>query len=108
MSIVGVLDQEENLEMMLQLDKDHPVHVVETDGNSSSMLGGVAQIGVGFNHACALKITGKIFCWGEGHRGRLGDNDTTIHSEDYPVSVVTSFYDSTPHGLGNSFTCETE
>ena len=89
-------------------NKDHPVHVVETNGTPSSMFSDVVQIGVGFNHVCALKSTGKIFCWGQGHRGRLGDNDITIHSVGYPVSVVTSFHDTTPHDLGNDFICTTD
>ena len=87
-------------------NKDHPVHVVETDGNSSSMLSDVVQIGSGYNHTCALKKTGKALCWGNGEHGPLGDNEIASHSVDHPVSVVTSSSDANPYELGNFTICK--
>ena len=89
-------------------NKDHPVHVVRTDGDSTSMLSDVVQIGAAHSHTCALKSSGKIFCWGRGDGGRLGDNDLTDHSVDHPVSVVTSASGTTPHVLGDDILCKTD
>ena len=89
-------------------DKDHPVHVVETNGDPTSMLSDVAQIGGGQYHICAIKSSKKIFCWGIGQGGRLGDNNSGTHSVDHPVNVVTSSSDTTPHELGNDLTCKTD
>ena len=88
--------------------KRYPVHVVETDGNPSSMLSDVAQVEAGLHHSCVLKITGKIFCWGEGKSGSLGDNDIAVHAVDHPVSVVTSSSDATPLTLGGVVICKND
>ena len=89
-------------------NKDHPVHVVRTNGDSSSMLSDVVQIGAAHSHTCALESTGKIFCWGRGDGGRLGNNDLTAHSVDHPISVVASASNTTPHVLGNDVLCTTD
>lgn len=36
-------------------------------------LSGVAHIGLGEGHACALTTTGEVWCWGESLRYQLGD-----------------------------------
>ena len=88
--------------------KDHPVHVVETENYPASMLSDVAQIRCGQGHACALKSTGEILCWGKGQYGILGDNNITNHTKDHPVSVVTSSSDTSTYDLGDNITCKTD
>ena len=34
----------------------------------------LGQISAGSTHACALTVSGKVLCWGEGVNGRLGNN----------------------------------
>jgi alpha-tubulin suppressor-like RCC1 family protein len=36
-----------------------------------------AQVSTGNDHTCALKNDGRIFCWGSGDRGDLGNNSTS-------------------------------
>jgi alpha-tubulin suppressor-like RCC1 family protein len=61
-----------------------PVQVEGVGG--SGLLSGIASIGVGFFHTCALSTTGGVYCWGNNSRGELGNNSTT---DSYvPVQVV--------------------
>jgi alpha-tubulin suppressor-like RCC1 family protein len=34
--------------------------------------GQVVQMSTGYNHSCALMVTGSVRCWGRGENGRLG------------------------------------
>ena len=47
---------------------------------------GVASIGAGSHHTCAVRSTGGAVCWGMGGSGQLGNNGTTDSST--PVDVV--------------------
>ena len=47
-----------------------------------------ASISVGYNHACAVDISGKASCWGDNTYGQLGSSDLT--SSDAPVEVSDS------------------
>ena len=67
------------------IDKDHPVTVVDGDG-STTALGGIIQISAGESHTCVLTSGGGVLCWGEGSKGRLGNNDAA--DKNHPVSVV--------------------
>ena len=89
-------------------NKDHPVSVVDGDG-SSTALKGIAQIGLGNTHSCALTSGGEVKCWGSGANGRLGNDDTA--NKDHPVTVVDGDGSSTALAgivqisLGRSHTC---
>ena len=48
-----------------------PEHVVYIEGLDS-----VVQIAAGPSHACALRSTGELFCWGQNTDGALGDGTT--------------------------------
>ncbi|OBS51708.1 hypothetical protein A8B73_14880 [Methylosinus sp. 3S-1] len=47
---------------------------------------GVVSITAGDNHSCAVMRGGAARCWGQNHRGQLGDGTTTERSK--PVAVT--------------------
>lgn len=50
--------------------------------------GNVAQLSVGWNHACAVLDTGKVRCWGVGSSGALGYGNTArIGDDETPASA---------------------
>lgn len=56
---------------------------------SSPLLPAVSpSIAAGAQHTCALDLTGRAFCWGNGGLGRLGNGADT--SSRQPVAVATS------------------
>jgi alpha-tubulin suppressor-like RCC1 family protein len=68
-----------------QLGNDSPFdsHVpVPVSGLSS----GVAQVASGYAFSCAVTSSGGVYCWGNNHRGQLGDGSLT--NRDVPVPVV--------------------
>jgi alpha-tubulin suppressor-like RCC1 family protein len=46
-------------------------------------------VGVGYNHACALRRTGEVACWGPGQYGVLGNGATTDSLVPVTVSGLT-------------------
>ena len=52
------------------IDRRRPVRVKAPDGNG--LLTGVAEIGVGWAHSCAVLQTGQALCWGADN-GALGN-----------------------------------
>ena len=54
---------------------------------------GVAAIGAGYVHTCALTTDGAVHCWGGNYVGQLGDGSTLAKSIPTPVT-----------GLGNPVT----
>lgn len=84
---------------------------------------GVATIGVGDNHACAVTLLGGALCWGDGASGRLGNDsneDTNtpvlVHAGEptiWGLSVSkpgsgTGTVVSTPAGINCGATCAAE
>lgn len=68
----------------------------------------VSAISAGGSHTCAI-AQGKIYCWGNGMYGRLGNGDTSASTQVSPVEVVTSGGLSgktvTTISAGNEHTC---
>jgi alpha-tubulin suppressor-like RCC1 family protein len=62
-----------------RIDRLTPVDV-------SGLSSGVIAVAAGADHACALRATGAVGCWGDNDRGELGDGTATERS--YPVAVV--------------------
>lgn len=52
----------------------YPVRVVGVGG--SGLLGGVAAVGAGQDHTCALHDDGAVTCWGQNTYGQVGDGST--------------------------------
>ena len=48
-----------------------------------------ASLSVGYNHTCALRTNGSLWCWGENRDGQLGDGTTTTERTT-PVQVGTA------------------
>ena len=46
----------------------------------------VTQITAGSSSACALSVTGAVYCWGAGSSGQLGNG--TDKGSDVPVAVT--------------------
>ena len=80
-------------------DTATPVAVVDADSGSGT-LAGIAGIGVGYDHTCAVTTGDNIKCWGVGTYGRLG-NDGTAH-KDAPDDVHTADGNGTALDLGAS------
>jgi alpha-tubulin suppressor-like RCC1 family protein len=53
----------------------------------SGLTSGVADIAVGYDHACALLTGGGMKCWGDNADGELGNGDSPNDS-DVPVDVT--------------------
>ncbi|MBI4511853.1 MAG: hypothetical protein HY698_19625 [Deltaproteobacteria bacterium] len=39
-----------------------------------------AAISAGRTHSCGIDVDGRLFCWGNGRNGKLGNRDTRTHS----------------------------
>lgn len=72
---------------------------VDVTGLSS----GVAAVAVGGSHACALKATGGVACWGVGSSGQVGNGSFTTVTT--PVDVVGLSSGVTALALGTSHSC---
>ena len=55
------------------------------DINGLGALSGIKQINLGGDHSCALKIDGRILCWGNGTDGQLGHGSN--EKSNIPVEV---------------------
>ena len=75
------------------VDSNHAVVVVDGD-NSTDPLTGIIQISAGGELSCALTSEGRVFCWGAGAFGQLGNGD--ILDKDHPVAVVASANTTNP------------
>jgi alpha-tubulin suppressor-like RCC1 family protein len=49
------------------------------------------QVSAGLAHTCAVKDDGRLFCWGEGSFGRLGNDETAVSL--VPVQEATEATD---------------
>ena len=65
-------------------NRTNPVDVL-TSAQDNPALASIAQIGLGYNHSCAVTTAGAVTCWGKGGVGQLG-NDATSDSN-LPVDV---------------------
>ena len=83
-----------------------PVQVRGLGG--TEFLSGIKQVSTGNEHTCALKKNGRVFCWGDGWYGRLGNHD--VQNSPTPVQVAgvggTNFLSRvTQISVGTHHTC---
>jgi len=64
---------------------------------------GVAAIGAGYEHTCALTTAGGVLCWGTGSLGQLGDGTTATWRTPRAVSGLASGV--TAVAVGQYHTC---
>jgi alpha-tubulin suppressor-like RCC1 family protein len=50
---------------------------------------GVTEVSIGYEHTCARKSDGSVWCWGSNQFGQLGDG--TDKSSNVPVRVTGSW-----------------
>ena len=68
---------------------DHPIRDAATSGS----------------HSCAVTATGKVFCWGEGSKGRLGDGIADRGPSWRPVPVSGLPSDAQSVTVGRDHAC---
>jgi alpha-tubulin suppressor-like RCC1 family protein len=64
----------------------------------------VTHVSVGANHDCALRSTGRVWCWGSNVDGELGDGTTMTRLVPGRVVHLTRVVQVSANGFG-SFTC---
>lgn len=62
---------------------------------------GVAQLAVGWDHACAVTQRGQVHCWGKNHLGQLGDGTRELRSAPTAIRALRASY----VGAGVDTTC---
>jgi alpha-tubulin suppressor-like RCC1 family protein len=76
------------------------------DGNDGGLppLTTTATVAIGYGFSCALRASGKIFCWGTNTSGQLGNGLTSTTPSPTPgqVSVILN---GARMGAGNDFAC---
>jgi alpha-tubulin suppressor-like RCC1 family protein len=69
-----------------------------------ALQGGVTQVSVGFDFACALLSDATVDCWGDNGFGELGDGTMASHFVPMPAVGVTG---ATSISTGFGFACAT-
>ncbi|HRI64102.1 MAG TPA: EGF domain-containing protein [Polyangium sp.] len=77
-----------------------PMPVTPTTGNTSPWL----EIAAGFNHTCAVRQDGTLWCWGRNASGQLGDGTTTTRPDPKQVILPDPLGWLDVHASGD-FTC---
>ncbi|HEY3667305.1 MAG TPA: hypothetical protein VGL19_14960, partial [Polyangiaceae bacterium] len=69
-------------------------------------LSAVAELGVGYSHACARKTDGTVWCWGDNTHGELGNGVISMTSTQTAVKV-TGISGANGIAAGNVSSCAT-
>jgi alpha-tubulin suppressor-like RCC1 family protein len=77
-------------------------HAVVVSDATGAPLGGVEQVAVGINHACARLSDGSVMCW--GRRDRLGGGGTGSASQPF-ATPVRDIDDAIDIACGGSHSC---
>jgi alpha-tubulin suppressor-like RCC1 family protein len=66
-----------------------PVVVIDGSGNNGPLTM-IGEVAAGKQHACALKTTGEVLCWGNNLDGQLGVNASSMLQASFAVPVSWS------------------
>ena len=77
---------------LINLEEDETLMVQSGKPVAVKDLKNIADIAVGYQHACAVDQQGKIYCWGYNSSYQLGDGTTT--SSKVPVAAVKGITDA--------------
>jgi alpha-tubulin suppressor-like RCC1 family protein len=69
----------------------------------SNLTSGVVSLSVGNNHACALILVGKVFCWGHNLFGQLGT--LSVENANVPLEVTGFNSEVIAISAGSEHTC---
>lgn len=69
----------------------------------TTLNGNVKSVSAGNNSTCAVTLDGKIYCWGDGLNGKLGNGSTS--SSKVPVQVSNISSGATDVSLGDDHVC---
>ncbi len=72
-----------------------PVDVIGIGGEATT-------VSAGLNHTCAVRADGRVFCWGDGTAGQLGDRNASYQSQAVAVYGLT---DAVAVAAGYAATC---
>lgn len=61
------------------------------------------QVSSGYYHSCGVRNTGRLYCWGEGNRGQLGNGGTSPVA--VPTQVAGNATDWRSVSAGSKWTC---
>lgn len=70
-------------------------------GNSTKWV----QASAGYRHSCAVKTTGRVYCWGWDYRAALGTPGQADFDRPSPTEVVGNTADWSSVAGGSMFTC---
>ncbi|MBN8610414.1 MAG: hypothetical protein J0L92_07520 [Deltaproteobacteria bacterium] len=77
---------------------------VSCDGSFDTVsIAGVAEVASASRFACARDDEGRVWCWGEGPRGELGDG--ALHPMSSPPVRVSGIEGASAIGVGGRFAC---
>ncbi len=80
-------------------DTDDSAVPVQEDSHADDW----ATVSAGVSHTCATKTDGRLFCWGAGGRGRLGNDSTD--NRDAPVQEASGAENWANVSAGAEHTC---
>lgn len=72
-----VFDERREFPEEAQPCRQHPTRVAGIDD--------AVDLSVGSDHSCVVRASGAVWCWGDNHRGQLGDGATGSHGVPVPV-----------------------
>lgn len=81
---------------------DAQTSAVEVSGGATTW----SQVSVGLRHACAVRTTGRLFCWGDDFRGKLGNGGNDVDRAN-PVQANGADWESVSVGAGHTCAVKT-